>query len=85
MNYKTTYILFGILVGILVLVGLVLLIEPTPYVDTSRYVLPSAHDKKAITSDAVTRVEIERTRPEPQTIVFERDADSNRWSITQPN
>jgi hypothetical protein len=84
MNYKTTYILFGVLVGILVLVGLVLLIEPTPYVDTSRYVLPSAHDKKAITSDAVTRVEIERTRPDPQTIVFERDADSNRWSIIQP-
>ncbi len=84
MNYKTTYILFGILVGILVLIGLVLLIEPTPYVDTSRYVLPSAHDKKAVTSDAVTRIEIERARPEPQTIVFERDPDGNHWTITAP-
>jgi|GEM_PF-336490 len=84
MNYKTTYILFGILVGILALVGLVLLIEPTPYVDTSRYVLPSAHDKSAVTSDAVTRVEIERARPDAQTIVFERDADSNHWAITAP-
>ncbi len=84
MNYKTTYILFGILVGILALIGLVLLIEPTPYVDTSRYLLPSAHDKTAVTSDAVTRVEIERTRPEKQTIVFERDSDTNHWTITSP-
>ena len=32
----------------------------------------------------MTRVEIKRTRPEAQTIVFERDADTNHWTITSP-
>ena len=83
MNYKTTYILFGILLGILVLVGLAWWFTPE-YVDTSGYLLPGAHGTKEITSDQVVRVEIDRARPEAQTLIFERDADGDKWDITSP-
>ena len=83
MNYRTTYILFGTLLGILVLVGLAWWFTPE-YVDTSSYLLPSAHGTKPITADQVVRVEIDRARPEAQTLVFERDADGDKWEITSP-
>ena len=83
MNYKTTYILFGVLIGIIALVSLVWLMSPE-YVDTSNYVLPSAHEKKPIALDQVVRVEIDRARPEAETLVFERTGDGDKWEITGP-
>ena len=83
MNYKTTYILFGILLGILVLVSLAWWLAPQ-YVDTSSYLLPAAHETKPITADEIERVEIARARPDNETLVFERDADTDKWVITAP-
>ena len=83
MNYKTTYILFAILIGIIVLVSLVWLFSPA-YVETGTYVLPAAHETKPITADQVVRVEIDRERPDKETLVFERTGDANRWEITAP-
>ena len=64
MSFKTTYILFGILVVLLATLGVAVLVEPTPP-EASTYVLPSAHRKDSeLKADDVTRVEIKRNRPD---------------------
>ncbi len=83
MNYRSTYILFGILIGIIVLVSLAWLASPE-YKPTDRDVLPSVHGQKPITADQIVRVEIDRERPDKETIVFERTGDANHWEITGP-
>jgi hypothetical protein len=85
MNFKTTYILFGVLVALIATLGVALYLEPTPP-EASNYVLPSSHRKDSeIKPDDVTRVEIKRTRPAEETLVFERDADGKTWHITKPS
>jgi hypothetical protein len=85
MNFKTTYILFAVLLILIGALGVALYLEPTPP-EMSTYVLPSSHRKDTeIKADDVTRVEIKRSRPEEQTIVFERNADGKTWRITSPH
>jgi hypothetical protein len=84
MNFKTTYILFGILAVVLLLFVFTLWLGPTDTEGTA-FVLPSMH-KEASPLDPkdITRVEIERTQPNAEKIVFVRDTGSNRWRVVEP-
>jgi hypothetical protein len=84
MNFKTTYILFGVLVVLLVGLGVALWKGPTK-ADTSAYVLPQMREAaNPLNPGQVERVEIRRTRPAEETLVFERVPGGERWKITQP-
>ncbi|HEY7313077.1 MAG TPA: DUF4340 domain-containing protein [Gemmataceae bacterium] len=85
MNFKTTYILFGILAVVLALIAYALFVGPSP-TDTSDWVLPSIQDKgpTPLPTKDIDRVEIERNRPDDQKtkIVLVREGDV--WKITEP-
>jgi hypothetical protein len=85
MNTKTTYILFGILVAILLIVGLTWWFEPV-YEETGKYLFPSANGKTtAVKSEDIVKVKVERTRPDAGSMVFERDKDNAKfWNIVEP-
>lgn len=86
MNFKTTYILFGVLVVLLLMLGVALFTEPGPK-EASNWALPSVHRKDTeIKAEDVTRAEIKRTtdKGQAETIVFERDADGKTWRVTEP-
>ena len=80
MNFKTTYILFGILVGMLALF-LVTQMRGRRPTDTNDYVLPGLQAGK-ITAQDITSIEIEHLRPEAGKLVFSRTADG--WQLEQP-
>src|SRR5262245_19461379 len=82
MNYKTTYLLFGVLVVLLGALATVLVTGPTPsaHVDS---IFPSMHAKAdPLKSEQVTKVVIERKSPDDSNIVLERD--DKDWKITEP-
>ncbi len=83
MNFKTTYILIAI---VLVLVGVFFwAVWQEPAADTSTYVLPSMHDKAhPMDASDIDRVEIQRTKPTEETLVFERDPGTKQWRIASP-
>jgi hypothetical protein len=84
MNFKTTYILFGILAAVLLLFIFTLWLGPTD-TEGSAYVLPSMHrEGSPLEPKDITRIEIERTQPKEEKIVFVREAGSNRWRIVEP-
>lgn len=84
MNFKTTYILGGILLLVLVVFG-VALYKDTGKKDTGLYVAPGMHDEaNPLKPDDVTEIEIKRTQPEQQTITLVRDPQTKNWEITQP-
>jgi hypothetical protein len=96
MNFKTTYVLFGVLAVVLIAFILVLWMGPSS-TENSDYVLPSLHKASApVKKDDITRVEIERSRAvidkdgktetveKNEKLVFVRDADSKQWSIVEP-
>jgi hypothetical protein len=91
MNFKTTYVLFGLLA---VLVGVLALVlwrgpEATGGPD---YVLASMHSKtNPFPPEDIDRVEIECKRPPEEgapdslgTLVFEREADGKTWRVVEP-
>jgi hypothetical protein len=80
MNFKTTYILFGVLVGMLGLF-LVTQLRGKKTVDTNDYVLPSLQAGK-ITAQDITGVDIERLRPEGSKLVFARTPHG--WELEHP-
>jgi Domain of unknown function (DUF4340) len=84
MNLKTTYILFGILAGILFIFGIALYMGDKPE-DTSTLVLPSVKNPLApIRTDQITEVEIERDKPKPAKWVFVKDEATGTWTIKEP-
>jgi peroxiredoxin len=84
MNFRTTYILFGTLVLILVLFGYALYKYDADSPDRSNFVLPGVHDKaNPFKAEDVDQVVIARNNPQ-ETITFERDADTKHWRITKP-
>src|SRR4051794_16804233 len=84
MNFKTTYALFGFLVLIVILLGVVVFYKPEPELARGGYLLPSLNDQKApIKQTDIKRLEIERTRPAEQKLVFERGAD-DKWVMLEP-
>ena len=84
MNYKTTYILFGILALVLAAFIVTLALSPSS-TESSDYVLPSMHKEAGpMKEDDITRVEIERTRPKEEKLVFVRDPGTKGWHILEP-
>ncbi len=84
MNFKTTYVLFGILAVVLLVFVWTLWVGPTDTEKTA-YVLPSMHKEGSpFEPKDITRVEIERTQPNQEKIVLVRDAKNNRWSVVEP-
>jgi hypothetical protein len=81
MNFKTTYILFGVLFVMLAVLGFVLYNNPTPKKGAEN-LFPAFKNEEHKTED-VTKVVIERKNPEGPDIVFERGADKN-WKIVSP-
>jgi hypothetical protein len=83
MNFKTTYILIII---VLVLVGVFFwAVWSGPGSQGGTWVLPSMHDKaNPMDPNDVERVEIQRTKPTEETLVFEKDPESKQWRITAP-
>ena len=82
MNFKTTYTLFGILVGIL---GLFLLAQlfGKKRGDDIDYALPSLHaTEKAVRSEDISTVEIQLNRPQESTWVFYRT--EHGWQSKEP-
>jgi hypothetical protein len=85
MNFKTTYILFGVLAVVFAAFIITLVMGPTT-TDSSNYVLPSLHiPASPIKEDDITRVEIERTAGNlTAKLVFVRDSGGKRWRIVEP-
>lgn len=83
MNFKTTYILIAI---VLVLVGVFFwAVWSGPGAEGGTWVLPSMHDKaNPMDPGDIDRVEIQRTKPTEETLVFEKDPESKQWRITSP-
>src|SRR5262245_25683669 len=82
MNFRTTYILFGLLAVALIVFGVALWYGPEKA--NTAFVLPSAHDKPEVKADAIDYVEIEHTRPKQEKIAFTRDPETKAWKMTQP-
>jgi hypothetical protein len=83
MSFKTTYILFGLLFGVLAVFLLTQLIGNRS-TDQQTYILPSLHDITAPVRTAdIDRIEIERTKPKEEKIEFYRDAQ-NAWRLKDP-
>jgi len=84
MNFKTTYVLFGLLVVMFIVLGIALLLGPTPPAGAG-YLFPSMHNAATkIDVDKITRVTIQRKNPVGEDIVLERSEGSSRWRITEP-
>jgi hypothetical protein len=82
MNFKTTYILFGILAVVLGIFIYTMMVGPSPS-DASAWVLPSMHNEASpLTDRDIDRVEIERHRPNEEKIVLVKEGDN--WRITEP-
>ncbi len=84
MNFKTTYILFGVLFGVLALFGLTQLLGWRSSTDKSVYALPTLNDnRKPVKTEDIETVEIERTRPNAEKLVFQRSEQG--WRLQQPS
>jgi hypothetical protein len=84
MSFKTTYVLFGLLFGVLA-VFLITQLFGNRSVDQRTYVLPSMHDVASPVRTAdIDRIEIERAKPKPEKIELYRDAH-NVWRMKDPN
>ncbi len=83
MNIKTTYILFGLFTALLVVFGVALWYNPEK--SSENYVLPSMHAKAdPMDPKDVDRVEIDRTRPNAEKLVFVKDPQTREWTIAEP-
>jgi len=81
MSFKTTYILFGILLVMLVLLGLNQFFGNKP--GDELYLLSDLHRSRLEAKDFQT-VTIERNRPQPEKLVFVRDEATKDWRMAEP-
>jgi hypothetical protein len=83
MNFKTTYILFGGLVAVLVVLALTQTFGLKKPGQTAAYVLPSLNkDNKPVNAKDFDTVEIQRRRPKEETLLFVRKGDG--WEMRRP-
>ena len=86
MNPRTTYLLGGVFLAMLVLVALAVFWGPaTP--EQGRYVFPTWHGSTAVDAnpaDSVVRVRIERSEPATETIEFVREGKGGSWRVQAP-
>ncbi len=80
MNFKTTYVLFGVLVALLAIASFSLLTGPPPGTEGLLLANWKASD---VTAKDVTKVVIERASPAAAKQVFVR-ADKDRWKLEEP-
>src|SRR5262245_24340312 len=81
MNFKTTYVLFGLL--FVMLIGLfVVLWRGGDSPSGEGVVFPSFKGKKDLKRDSITAVEIERLRPDNRPLAVQRDG--KEWKMPQP-
>jgi hypothetical protein len=84
MNFKTTYVLFGILAAVLALFAVTQVAGLRKPTDRVAYVVPSLNDKKSpVRPDDIETIVIDRTRPTPETLVFKRAGQG--WRLEKPN
>lgn len=84
MNFKTTYVLFGFLAGVFILLAFALFMDPGA-VDSAAFIFPSMRSgKNTIQVDEVDRVEVDRKKPVAEKLVFELDPSTKRWNMTSP-
>ncbi len=81
MSFRTTYILFGVLIAMLLLLGFNQFLGVRP--GDELYVLPDLHRAKLEGKEAQT-ITIERTKPTAEKVVFVRDDGSKTWRLTSP-
>ncbi len=84
MNFRTTYILFGVLFAFL---GVMLLSQlfGTRTKEQQEFALPSVHDVvKPVKADEIETVEIQRFRPTKETLRFFKDSTGN-WRCKEPD
>jgi hypothetical protein len=83
MNFKTTYLLFGVLAVMIGVIAFALWYDPTARSESSKYVLPVLQDKsRPVKVEDIDRVEIERR--DQDKLVLVRDPSGDRWSIVEP-
>lgn len=83
MNIKTTVILFGALVGALFIFGITQYLGVKKAGALDEFVFPEFHDKKkGSTSKDIDTVEIVRTKPKSETLVFVKRDDG--WQMEKP-
>jgi hypothetical protein len=81
MNYRTTYVLFGILACLFVFLGLALWLAPLP-TQANQYVFPSLHPREGeVSFTYFDHVEIEHGDVAPK-LVFDRDNKTNLWTVS---
>jgi len=84
MNFKTTYILFGFLAGVFLLLAIALFMDPGA-VESSGFLFPSMRSgAQTIQVDDVDRLEIDRKKPNTEKLVFELDPATKRWNQKSP-
>jgi hypothetical protein len=81
MNFKTTYVLFGLLAAMLGVLAVVLITGPTAPKGEG-YLFPAFKDKGVKPGD-IDKVVIQRKTPAGSDLVFERQPDKS-WKITSP-
>jgi hypothetical protein len=83
MNFKTTYILFGLLIAVLFLFGLTQYLGLRKPPEGPQYVFPAIHDKlNPVSADDIEVVEIARTEPKAEKLFFFRTEDG--WKLREP-
>lgn len=81
MNFKTTYTLFGVLVAAYVLFALNQLFSSKP--GEELYLMGDLR-RANITSKDIQAIEIERSRPTAEKLVFARDPQTKHWKLEKP-
>ena len=84
MNFKTTYLLFGVLLAVLIVFGLTQLLGVQTPKDNTVWVFKSLNDSKnPVRTEDIESVEIERTSAKPEKLVFSRTEQG--WRLTDPD
>jgi hypothetical protein len=84
MNLKTTYILFGVVFAVLLVVGLLQIYNPKNPTTESDYVFPDLVNKEGnVTPSEIDNVRVERTvKGNKENLLFVRDGAN--WEIREP-
>src|SRR6266849_5454742 len=84
MNFKTTYLLFAVLLGVLAIFGLTQLFGIKSPNDKTAWVISSLNDNKnPVKAADIDNVVIERKGPKPQTLTFYRSEQG--WKHKEPS
>ena len=86
MNYRTTFILGGIFLALLLLLAVAITIGPEN-ADQGRALFPELLRSTGVDvnpGENILAVRLERTKPEKQTLVLKRDGANGRWRFEQP-